>query len=46
MIFFDIDGTLIDHARASAAASLCFYDYFSGGMPCDRQEFPVIWEAS
>ncbi len=45
MIFFDIDETLIDHASASATASLSFYDYFSGGMPCDRQGFPVIWES-
>lgn len=44
MIFFDIDGTLIDHARASAAASLCFFDQFSGAIPFSREEFPVAWE--
>ena len=45
MIFFDIDGTLIDHASASAAASLSFYDHFAGRIAFDRQDFPVIWES-
>jgi putative hydrolase of the HAD superfamily len=44
MIFFDIDGTLIDHVSASAAASLTFFDYFSGLIPFSRDEFPVAWE--
>jgi putative hydrolase of the HAD superfamily len=44
MIFFDIDGTLIDHASASAAASLRFFDCFSGAIPFPREQFPVIWE--
>jgi putative hydrolase of the HAD superfamily len=44
MIFFDIDGTLIDHASASAAASLSFFDHFSGVIPFDRDKFPVVWE--
>jgi putative hydrolase of the HAD superfamily len=44
MIFFDIDGTLIDHASASAAASLRFFDQFSGAVPFSRDKFPVIWE--
>jgi putative hydrolase of the HAD superfamily len=44
MIFFDIDGTLIDHASASAAASLSFYDRFSGAIPSRREEFPAKWE--
>ncbi|HEV2698557.1 MAG TPA: HAD family hydrolase [Terriglobales bacterium] len=44
MIFFDIDGTLIDHASASAAASLRFFDHFSDAIPFDREQFPVVWE--
>ena len=46
MIFFDIDGTLIDHASASAAASLRLHDHFSGEIPFSRDEFPVIWETA
>src|SRR5215469_17455675 len=45
MIFFDIDGTLIDHAAASAAASLSFYDNFPGEIPFPREGFPAIWDA-
>ena len=44
MIFFDIDGTLIDHASASAGASLVFFDHFPGAIPCTRQEYPAVWE--
>ena len=44
MIFFDIDGTLIDHASASAAASLVFFDQFAGAIPLSREQFPVEWE--
>ena len=44
MIFFDIDGTVIDHASASAAASLSFFDQFAGVIPYVRQEFPAAWE--
>lgn len=44
MIFFDIDGTLIDHASASAAASLIFFDQFSGVIPFSREQFPAAWE--
>jgi putative hydrolase of the HAD superfamily len=44
MIFFDIDGTVIDHASASAAASLRFYDRFCGAIPSRREEFPAKWE--
>jgi putative hydrolase of the HAD superfamily len=44
MIFFDIDGTLIDHASASAIASLCFYDRFHDYIPHPRGQFPQIWE--
>jgi len=44
MIFFDIDGTLIDHASASAAASLSLFDYFAGEIPFVREEFPNVWE--
>jgi|SRR5690242_6074613 putative hydrolase of the HAD superfamily len=44
MIFFDIDGTLIDHASASAAASLTFFDHFCGAIPFTREEFPVRYE--
>ena len=44
MIFFDIDGTLIDHASASAAASLKFYDHFSGVIPFKRDQFPAAWD--
>jgi putative hydrolase of the HAD superfamily len=44
MIFFDIDGTLIDHASASAAASLALFDQFPGAVPFPRAKFPAIWE--
>jgi putative hydrolase of the HAD superfamily len=44
MIFFDIDGTLIDHASASAAASLLFFDQYPAAIPFARAEFPVKWE--
>jgi len=44
MIFFDIDGTLIDHASASAQASLSLFDHFSGQVPFNRDEFPAAWE--
>jgi putative hydrolase of the HAD superfamily len=44
MIFFDIDGTLIDHASASAAASLNFFDHFPGAFPFTREEFPTRYE--
>ena len=44
MIFFDIDGTLIDHASASAAASLVFFDKFPGAIPFSREEYPAAWE--
>jgi putative hydrolase of the HAD superfamily len=45
MVFFDIDGTLIDHLHASAAASLALYDQFAGQIPFPRDEFPVAWES-
>lgn len=44
MIFFDIDGTLIDHVSASAQASLVFYDQFPGRIAFSREEFPTAWE--
>lgn len=44
MIFFDIDGTLIDHLSASAAASLAFFDHFPAAIPFRRDEFPAKWE--
>jgi putative hydrolase of the HAD superfamily len=44
VIFFDIDGTLIDHLSASAAASLAFFDQFHGAIPFNRERFPAIWE--
>ena len=44
MIFFDIDGTLIDHASASAAASSALHDQFAGEIPFSRDEFPEAWE--
>lgn len=44
MIFFDIDGTLIDHASASAAASLVFFDHYRGAIPFPREQFPAAWE--
>jgi len=44
VIFFDIDGTLIDHASASAAASLALHDQFAGEIPVPRDEFPAAWE--
>lgn len=45
MIFFDIDGTLIDHLSASSAASLALYDHFAGQIPFSRDQFPSAWEA-
>ena len=45
MIFFDIDGTLIDHASASAAASLVLYDQFPGEIPFAQEHFPQTWES-
>jgi putative hydrolase of the HAD superfamily len=45
MIFFDIDGTLIDHLGASAAASLALYDQFPGQIPFSRAAFPAAWES-
>jgi putative hydrolase of the HAD superfamily len=44
VIFFDIDGTLIDHLSASAAASQAFFDQFPGAIPFQREEFPIKWE--
>jgi putative hydrolase of the HAD superfamily len=44
MIFFDIDGTLIDHASASARASLSFYEHFRARIRFPRRDFPGIWE--
>src|SRR5256885_4709341 len=44
MIFFDIDGTLIDHASASAEASLILFDQFPGAIPFSRDEYPAAWE--
>ncbi len=46
MIFFDIDGTLIDHASASAAASLQLFDRFSSEIPFRGEDFPLIWETA
>src|SRR6185437_10124327 len=45
MIFFDIDGTLIDHLSASSAACLALYDHFAGQIPFSRNEFPATWES-
>ena len=44
MIFFDIDGTLIDHLSASAEASLRFFDHFPGAILFPREQFPAAWE--
>ena len=44
MIFFDIDGTLIDHATASATASLRFHDQYGPRIPFPREQFPDTWE--
>lgn len=44
MIFFDIDGTLIDHLSASAQASARFFDLFPGSIPFEREQFPAAWE--
>ena len=46
MIFFDIDGTLIDHASASAAASVRLHDHFASEIPFSRDEFPSVWETA
>src|SRR5581483_3938446 len=44
MIFFDIDGTLIDHTSASATASLVFFDKYPKAIPFRREQFPTAWE--
>ncbi|HZR67091.1 MAG TPA: HAD family hydrolase [Terriglobales bacterium] len=44
MIFFDIDGTLIDHASASAGAAAIFFDKNAGKIPFAREHFPATWE--
>ena len=44
MIFFDIDGTLIDHATASATASLRFHDQYGPQIPFPREQFADVWE--
>lgn len=44
MIYFDIDGTLIDHLSASAEASRRFYHLFPGEIPFTREQFPAEWE--
>lgn len=44
MIFFDIDGTLINHAAASDGASLRVFDRFPGQIPFRRERFPQIWD--
>src|SRR5215470_1102575 len=46
MIFFDIDGTLIDHASASGAASLRLFDHFANEIAFSRAEFPTVWETA
>jgi putative hydrolase of the HAD superfamily len=46
MIFFDIDGTLIDHASASATASVRLHDHFASEIPFSRDQFPSIWETA
>jgi len=46
MIFFDIDGTLIDHATASAQASVNFFDQFSGSIPSRASNFPLFGKKS
>jgi putative hydrolase of the HAD superfamily len=46
MIFFDIDGTLIDHLSASSAASLALFDQFPGEIPFARDEFAAAWEST
>ena len=45
MIFFDIDGTLIDHATASARACLDFYEHFRSRIGFRREDFPSLWES-
>ncbi|MBV9180629.1 MAG: HAD family hydrolase [Acidobacteria bacterium] len=44
MIFFDIDGTLIDHQSASVEASLIFYHRFRDLVAFPEATFPAIWE--
>jgi len=42
-IFFDVDGTLIDHMGAARAAALEFLDHFSGVLPFEREAFVALW---
>ncbi|MBO0911019.1 MAG: HAD family hydrolase [Acidobacteria bacterium] len=44
MIFFDIDGTLVDHRSASESASLALFDRFPGAIASERLRFPALWE--
>ncbi|SHM45887.1 HAD family hydrolase [Gracilibacillus kekensis] len=44
MIFFDIDGTLLDHEQAEKLAALEFYNACSSDIKCNnRDEFLVEW---
>ncbi|WP_258535658.1 hypothetical protein [Bacillus sp. 03113] len=46
MIFFDIDGTLLDHEKAEKIASIDFYGKFQQNLKMSEMEFTQLWEAS
>lgn len=43
MIFFDIDGTLIDHKRAEKNAVMCFYECNELTGVISESEFYNLW---
>lgn len=45
MIFFDIDGTLVDHRRAEQAAALAFHRDHSTVFPEPPDDFSAHWHA-
>ncbi len=43
MIFFDIDGTLLDHDRAEMMAAIDFYKDFGQELQYSEAEFGYMW---
>ena len=45
MIFFDLDGTLLDHQLAVKYATASFWQHFSNSLPYSQAEFYDVWNA-
>lgn len=45
MIFFDIDGTLMDHAQAETAGALAFHAETPALAALPADDFPALWHA-